>query len=170
MKNYMNSDISTTRLFCHVQQNSNIIRIGPLLPSKSDQKLKRRMGRMEEKNYKGRWTKSEHNAFVKGKQRLQIGLINYGKQWKKLQKCVPTRTVIQIRTHAQKFFIKLGQILPRGTNPMQYLKKTSAKSFSKLIKDYNEINPKAFSFSLTPDSGGTRFAGRHRRPQRKPKE
>ena len=48
----------------------------------------------------GRWTKEEHEAFLQG---LQI----YGKEWKKVAAKVRTRTVVQTRTHAQKYFQKL---------------------------------------------------------------
>ena len=49
----------------------------------------------------GRWTDEEHAAFVKG---LEI----HGKEWKKIAKMIPTRSVVQIRTHAQKYFQKLS--------------------------------------------------------------
>jgi SHAQKYF class myb-like DNA-binding protein len=48
----------------------------------------------------GRWTTEEHMLFLKG---LEI----YGKSWKKISEIVKTRTVVQIRTHAQKYLIKL---------------------------------------------------------------
>jgi SHAQKYF class myb-like DNA-binding protein len=47
----------------------------------------------------GRWTKEEHTAFLDG---LKL----HGREWKKIASMIPTRTVVQIRTHAQKFFQK----------------------------------------------------------------
>lgn len=47
----------------------------------------------------GRWTQSEHAVFVDG-------LRKYGKDWKEISKLLSTRTSIQIRTHAQKYFLK----------------------------------------------------------------
>ena len=44
---------------------------------------------------RGRWTEEEHEAF-------EAGLHRYGTNWKRVQEFVPTRTLIQIRTHAQK--------------------------------------------------------------------
>lgn len=35
------------------------------------------------------------------------GLEVYGKTWKKIAELIPSRTVVQIRTHAQKYFLKL---------------------------------------------------------------
>jgi hypothetical protein len=32
----------------------------------------------------------------------------YGKDWKKMQPLIKTRTLVQIRTHAQKVFKKIG--------------------------------------------------------------
>ena len=43
----------------------------------------------------GKWTDAEHAAFLEG---LNI----YGKKWKKIAEMVPTRTLTQIHTHAQK--------------------------------------------------------------------
>lgn len=48
----------------------------------------------------GRWTAEEHKLFLQG---LQL----YNKQWKQIADLVKTRTVVQIRTHAQKYFQKL---------------------------------------------------------------
>ena len=52
----------------------------------------------------GRWTKEEHEAFLSA---LQM----YGKEWKKVAARVKTRTVVQTRTHAQKYFQKLQKVL-----------------------------------------------------------
>jgi SHAQKYF class myb-like DNA-binding protein len=48
----------------------------------------------------GRWTREEHLNFIKG---LEL----HGKGWKKIAALIKTRTVVQIRTHAQKYFLKL---------------------------------------------------------------
>ncbi|EGR30260.1 myb-like DNA-binding shaqkyf class family protein, putative [Ichthyophthirius multifiliis] len=48
----------------------------------------------------GRWTQDEHKKFIEG--------INmYGKNWKVIEQHIGTRTGSQIRSHAQKFFIKI---------------------------------------------------------------
>lgn len=55
-----------------------------------------------ENTHTGRWTKEEHAKFLEG-----IKL--YGKEWKKIASMIETRTVVQIRTHAQKYFQKLAK-------------------------------------------------------------
>ena len=55
----------------------------------------------------GRWTKEEHDAFLTA---LQL----YGKEWKKVAARVKTRTVVQTRTHAQKYFQKLQKVMKVG--------------------------------------------------------
>jgi SHAQKYF class myb-like DNA-binding protein len=52
----------------------------------------------------GRWTKEEHESFLSA-------LKNYGKEWKKVAAKVKTRTVVQTRTHAQKYFQKLSKAM-----------------------------------------------------------
>lgn len=56
------------------------------------------------REHTGRWTKEEHEAFL-------AALQQYGKEWKKVAAKVKTRTVVQTRTHAQKYFQKLSKVL-----------------------------------------------------------
>ncbi|CAN0410038.1 unnamed protein product, partial [Phaeothamnion confervicola] len=55
----------------------------------------------------GRWTYEEHRLFLKG---LEL----HGKGWKKIAGLIKTRTVVQIRTHAQKYFQKLAKAKQNG--------------------------------------------------------
>lgn len=48
----------------------------------------------------GRWKYDEHMKFIEG-------LNNFGNEWKKFKKYIGTRSTNQIRSHAQKFFLKL---------------------------------------------------------------
>ena len=50
----------------------------------------------------GRWTHEEHEKFLHA-------LKMYGKEWKKVQEFVGTRSSTQARSHAQKFFSKMGK-------------------------------------------------------------
>ena len=50
----------------------------------------------------GRWTKSEHEQFVNL-------YSQYGRDWTTIARILKTRTPEQVRSHAQKFFIKLDK-------------------------------------------------------------
>ena len=71
----------------------------------------------------GRWTKQEHNQFL-------LGIEKYGKEWKKVAAFVGTRTVMQTRTHAQKFYEKLNQVALKATGSPLPSKSTSSKSIA----------------------------------------
>ena len=47
-----------------------------------------------------RWTPEEHERFLEA---LQI----FGRQWRKIEEYIGTKTAVQIRSHAQKFFTKI---------------------------------------------------------------
>lgn len=47
----------------------------------------------------GRWDDQEHKIFLQG-------LNTHGKNWKKIAELVKTRSPVQTRTHAQKYFLK----------------------------------------------------------------
>ena len=47
----------------------------------------------------GRWSEKEHRVFLEG---LKL----YGKNWKILSEHIKTRSCTQVRSHAQKYFIK----------------------------------------------------------------
>mmetsp|Transcript_37732 Transcript_37732/g.38401 ORF Transcript_37732/g.38401 Transcript_37732/m.38401 type:complete len:120 (-) Transcript_37732:747-1106(-) len=57
----------------------------------------------------GRWTDDEHKLFLEG-----VKL--YHKNWKKLAVFIKTRTPVQVRAHAQKYFRKLGKVLNENPN------------------------------------------------------
>lgn len=49
----------------------------------------------------GRWTEAEHQLFLQGLETFPY------RAWKKIATLIKTRTVVQIRTHAQKYYQKL---------------------------------------------------------------
>jgi SHAQKYF class myb-like DNA-binding protein len=80
----------------------------------------------------GRWTKDEHEKFLDG---IRI----YGKEWKKIASMIDTRTVVQIRTHAQKYFQKLAkkrnQALNGGISNSKKNKKNKKNKSDKKVKN-----------------------------------
>ena len=57
---------------------------------------------MKNKRITGRWSKAEHNRFMQA-------LNKYGKDWLKIQLFVKTRTLTQVRSHAQKVFLRMSE-------------------------------------------------------------
>lgn len=79
-----------------------------------------------DKSNSGRWTATEHNAFLRG---LRI----FGREWKKVVTCIPTRTSAQIRSHAQKYFAKQSKEMQQFNTwdnnlPAPFLHGKSSKS------------------------------------------
>lgn len=88
----------------------------------------------------GRWTEHEHSVFLEG-------LEKHGKQWKTIAGMIGTRTVVQVRTHAQKYFQKMErkQIASisssssiDSTRPLDKVTFTKRKSLS----DISSLTPK----------------------------
>ncbi|CAI5736611.1 unnamed protein product [Peronospora destructor] len=51
----------------------------------------------------GRWTADEHERFLEG-------FCIHGHKWKRVQQVVRTRSVTQVRTHAQKYLLKVAKL------------------------------------------------------------
>ena len=56
----------------------------------------------DQKRFSGRWTRSEQERFLNA-------LEKYGRNWVAVQKTVKTRTLTQVRSHAQKVFLKMSK-------------------------------------------------------------
>ena len=56
--------------------------------------------KQKEKYQDGNWTKEEHQRFIES-------IFIFGFDWKKMEQYIQTRTIVQVRTHSQKFIYKL---------------------------------------------------------------
>lgn len=73
----------------------------------------------------GRWTKEEHFRFLEA---LKL----YGKEWKKVQQHVGSRSSTQARSHAQKFFVKLEK---KGLTMEQFLEQIDMNNLKQSMMD-----------------------------------
>ena len=80
----------------------------------------------------GRWTEDEHSKFIKG-------LLEYGNDWKMVQKIIKTRSSTQARSHAQKFFLKINKIIK--SQKLQSNPETLLKYIYNSNKNFNEGRP-----------------------------
>ena len=108
---------------------------------------------------RGRWTPEEHRLFLEG-------VMLYGKDWKKMQPLIRTRSLVQIRTHAQKVFKKVA--IKRNPDDATIklddddlddddldgdlgtaIASSSSSSSNRLSKVVRDIEPLGFSHILT---------------------
>jgi len=78
----------------------------------------------------GRWNDPEHKRFLEA-------VVLFGSDWKRVHKCVVSRTSTQARSHAQKFLLKLKKklkILPTFDNASKTMK-LSNESVNKIVRE-----------------------------------
>ena len=80
----------------------------------------------------GRWTEEEHSKFLKG-------ILEYGNEWKMVQKIIKTRSSTQARSHAQKFFLKIKKIIK--SQKMPFNEENLLNYISHSIKNFNDGQP-----------------------------
>ncbi|CAI2386552.1 unnamed protein product [Moneuplotes crassus] len=98
------------------------------------------------KRTNGRWTAEEHRKFVEA-------LKMYGKQWKKVEEHIKTRSGAQIRSHAQKYFLKIQKEYP-DQDAFQIFKNNSPEFLEETIymknRDESEENKSNHSRKVVP--------------------
>ena len=91
----------------------------------------------------GRWSKEEQNLFAEA-------VLKYGNDWKNIQNHVSSRNITQVRSHAQKFLMKLKEsnlLKERGLE--QNLSWTKIMNFLKSNLTYDELKDVLFSVEQT---------------------
>jgi SHAQKYF class myb-like DNA-binding protein len=81
----------------------------------------------------GKWTSEEVDNFHKG-------LAAHGKDWPAIQELIPTRTLVQIRTHAQKYFKKLARQAARPGASLPALPKQPNRTGSWTDEEQREFD------------------------------
>jgi SHAQKYF class myb-like DNA-binding protein len=69
----------------------------------SSAKTNKTKSRKKSNESTGRWTAEEHREFLRG---LQL----HGREWKKVATLIPSRSSAQVRSHAQKYFVRLQKM------------------------------------------------------------
>ena len=95
----------------------------------------------------GRWTSEEHQFFLDGLQQ-------YGKEWKKIADLIKSRTVVQIRTHAQKYFQKVAKAREMQNDPVSGTFRSTA--ISTCLKNQQSKNRKRKKDDLLSTKSSTK--------------
>ena len=93
------------------------------------------MSQQYQRYNEGRWTKEEQELFIEG-------LVKYKNDWKSIHKNISTRSPIQVRSHAQKFFLMCKKEFSKGSGSkmenIQILNDIFSSTFYKLNYKANE--------------------------------
>ena len=96
-----------------------------------------------ENSNNGRWRKDEQQRFAEA-------VLNYGNDWKNIQNHVSSRNITQVRSHAQKFLMKLKEsnfLINKGLDQNQSW--TKIMNFLKNNLSYDELKDVLFSVEQT---------------------
>jgi SHAQKYF class myb-like DNA-binding protein len=104
----------------------------------------------------GRWTTEEHELFLQG-------VLLYGRQWRKMQPLIKTRSIVQIRTHAQKVFKKdVGNIRSKllasshSSSPREAVNDEGDEAELVKLIQYNKFSSFDSSYKIANSGRGSR--------------
>ena len=93
----------------------------------------------------GRWNKEEQKRFAEA-------ILKFGNDWKKIQNHIFSRNITQVRSHAQKFLMKLKENnVVKNKGVEQSMSWTKAMNYLRNILSYNELKEILFSVEKNDD-------------------
>ena len=93
------------------------------------------------KKFNGRWNKKEKKIFLEG-------FFKFRNNWKKLNEVVRTRSIIQLRSHAQKFMMRIQKLIENIDNE-NIIKKKIEELFQRELKEkYNPLYLNKFTLYI----------------------
>ena len=93
----------------------------------------------------GRWNKDEQKRFAEA-------VLKYGNDWKKIQNHIFSRNITQVRSHAQKFLMKLKENnLVKDKGLEKSMSWTKVMNFLRSVLDYQELKKVLFSVEQQND-------------------
>ena len=98
----------------------------------------------------GRWSKEEQKRFAEA-------VLKFGNDWKKMQNYIFSRNITQIRSHAQKFLLKLKEnnfLKDKGLD--QNLSWTKVMNYLNKILTYDELKDVLFSVEQADEKKNVR--------------
>jgi SHAQKYF class myb-like DNA-binding protein len=91
----------------------------------------------------GRWSKDEQRRFAEA-------VLKYGNDWKKIQNHISSRNITQVRSHAQKFLMKLKENKLLQKKGMELsLSWTKVMNYLRSTLSYDELKEVLFSVEQT---------------------
>ncbi|KAH0943969.1 hypothetical protein HID58_003606 [Brassica napus] len=93
------------------------------------------------------WTEEEHDKFLEA---LQL----FDRDWKKIEDFVGSKTVIQIRSHAQKYFLKVQKNGTLAHVPPPRPKRKAAHPYPQKASKSADIGPKGILNVSSPSTSG----------------
>ena len=94
----------------------------------------------------GRWNKDEQNRFAEA-------VLKFGNDWKKIQNHIFSRNITQVRSHAQKFLMKLKEnSFAQNKGVTQSMSWTKTMNYLRTILSYDELKEMLFSVEQNDES------------------
>ena len=116
---------------------------------------KKTLPKIDLKNYDsntngGRWSKDEQKRFAEA-------VLKFGNDWRKIQKHISSRNITQVRSHAQKFLMKLKEndfIRNKGLD--QTMSWTKTMNYLRDLLNHEELKKVLFSVEQNDDKKATK--------------